>query len=101
MREVEKEESLELSWNPKRQAIDNTAKLKTTSFFPLWKLKGNQPVSKMAAVHLAHLEEESTESEEEEEIEDPDCINRVMEEFMMCLAGAMKDTQVEEKHCYH
>ena len=35
-REAEKEESMELSQNPWSQAIDNTAKSKTTSFFPLW-----------------------------------------------------------------
>ena len=34
-REVEKEDSMELSQNPQNQAIDNTAKPKTTSFFPL------------------------------------------------------------------
>ena len=40
-REAEKEESMELSQNPCSQVIDNTAKPKTTSFFPLQKLKGN------------------------------------------------------------
>ena len=45
MREVEKEESMELSQNPWSQVIDNTAKPKTTSFFPLQKLKGNLPVT--------------------------------------------------------
>ena len=58
-REAEKEESMELSWNPQGQVIDNTAKPETTSFFLLQNLKGNQPVSKMVTVHLAHLEEES------------------------------------------
>ena len=46
-REAEKEDSMELSWSLWNQAIDNTAKPKTTSFFPLWKLQGNQPVPKM------------------------------------------------------
>ena len=50
---------------------------------------------------LAHLEEESTERDREVESEDPDSINRVMEEFMVHLARAVKDTQVEEKLCYH
>ena len=77
---------MELSQNPCSQAIDNTAKPKSTSFFPLQKLKGNQPVSKMAIMHLAHLEEESTKREEEDKTEDPDGINRVMEAFMVCLA---------------
>ena len=81
--------------------INNTTKPKTTSFFPLQKLKGNQPVSKMATMHLVHLEEKSTEREEENKTKDPDGIEGVMEEFMVCLAWAMKDAQVEEKHCYH
>ena len=100
-REAEKEESMELSKNPQSQVIDNTTKSKTTSFFPLWKLKGNQPVPKMAAMHLAHLEEEGTGRDEEEQIEDPDGMNKVTEEFMVHLAWAMKDAQVEDKHCYH
>ena len=56
-REAEKEESMELSPNPHSQVIDSTAKPKTTSFFPLQKLKGNQLVSKTAAMCLVHLEE--------------------------------------------
>ena len=100
-RKAEKEESMELSQNTCSQVIDNTAKPKTTSFFPLQKLKGNQPVSKTAAICLAHLEEESTKREEEEETEDPDGIDGVTEKFMVHLAWAMKDAQVEEKHCYH
>ena len=99
VREAEKEESLELSQNPWSQVIDNTAKQKTTSFFPLQRLKGNQPVSKMATVCLVHLEEESAKREEEVEIKNPDGINGVTEEFMVHLARAMKDAQVE-KCCY-
>ena len=100
-REVEKEEPMDLSQNPQSKAIDNTAKPKTTSFFPWRKLKGNQPVSKMAAVCLEHLEEESTERDKEVDIEDPNSMDGVTEEFMVHLAWAMKDTQVEEKHYYH
>ena len=69
-REAE-EESMELSQIPQSQVIDNTAKPKTTSFFP--------------AMCLAHLEEESAERDEEVEIEDPDGIDGFMEEFMVCL----------------
>ena len=101
VREAEKEESMELSQNPLSQVIDNTTKPKATSFFPLQILKGNQLVSKMVAVCLVHLEEESPKRGEEEEMKDPDGINRVTEEFMVCLAWAMKDAQVEKKHCYH
>ena len=101
-REAEKEESMELSQNSQSQTIDNnSAKPKTASFFPLQQLKGNQPVSKMAAMHPEHLEEESAKRGEEVEIEDPDGIDRVMEEFMVHLAWAVKDGQVEGKHCYH
>ena len=53
-KEAEKEDSMELSQSPQNQVIDNTAKPKTTSFFPLHKLKGNQPVPKMAAMCLAY-----------------------------------------------
>ena len=37
---------------------DNPPKPRTTSFFPLRKLKDNQPILKKPAVHLVHLEEE-------------------------------------------
>ena len=93
-REVEKEDSMELSQSPQNQAIDNTAKPKTTSFFPLQKIKGNQPT---AVECLVHLEEESTKRDEEVESKDPDSINRVTEDFMVHLAKAVKDAQVEEK----
>ena len=101
VREVEKEKSMELSQNPCSQAIDYTAKPKATSFFPLWKLKGSQPVSKVAILCLVHLEEESAKREEEDETKDLDGIDRVTEEFMVHLAWAMKDAQAEDKHCYH
>ena len=100
-REAEKEESMELSHNPCSQVIDNTAKQKTTNLFPLQKLKGNQPVSKMATVCLVHLKEKSPKREEEDKPKDPDGIDRVTEEFMACLAWAVNDSQVEEKCCYH
>ena len=100
-REVEKEDSMELFQSPRNQAIDNTAKPKTTSFFPLQKLKRNQPVPKTAAVHLAHLEEESSKRDEEAKSKDPDSINGVTEESMVHLARAVKDAQVEKKCCYY
>ena len=58
-------------------------KQRTTSFFPLRKLKGNQPLSKMPAVHLVHLEEEETDDGEDPESYDPGGIEGVMEEFMV------------------
>ena len=100
-REVEKEDYMELSRNLRNQVIDSTTKPKTTSFFPLQKLKGNQPVPKIAAMHLAHLEEESAKRDEDVESKDPDSIDRVIEEFMVHLGRATRDAQVEEKPCFH
>ena len=72
-----------------------------TSFFPLWKLKGNQHAPKAPAMHLAHLEEEDTGRGEDKGSDDPNGIDGVTEEFMVHLVRAVKDTQMEEKHCYH
>ena len=52
-------------------------------------------------MHLAHLEEESAERDMEVESEDTDSINGVTKEFMVHIARAVKDAQVEEKCCYH
>ena len=100
-REAEKEDSMELSQSPQNQTTGNTAKPRMSSFFPLQKLKGTQWALKTPAVHLAHLEEEGTEEDKELESKDPNGIDRVMEEFMVHLARAVKDAEVEEKHCYH
>ena len=99
--EAEKEDSLELPQGPRTQATDVPPKPRATSFFPLRKLKGNQPTLKMPAVHLAHLEEEDTSGNEDQESDDPSRIKGVMEEFMVHLARAIKDAQVDEKCCYH
>ena len=55
----------------------------------------------MPAVWLAHLEEEDTGSDEDQESDDPNGIKGVREEFMLCLARAVKDAQADEKCCYH
>ena len=89
---------MEPSWS---QIADKTAKPKVTSFFPLWKLKGTQPSVKTPAVYLAHLQEENTEEDEQVNSKDPDSTEGVMEEFMVHLVRAVKDTQKEEKCCYH
>ena len=108
--EAEKEESMELpqgpmtqatTQGPRTQATNTPPKPRATSFFPLGKLKGNQPIPKMSAMHLAHLEEEETGGDEDQETDDPGRIKGVMEEFMVCLARAAKDAQADEKHCYH
>ena len=87
---------MELSQSPSNQTTDNTAKPRTTSFFPLQKFKGTQPALKTPAIHLAHLEEESAKNGKEVESEDPNCIDGVTEEFTVHLARAVKDAQMEE-----
>ena len=83
------------------KTTDNTPKPQATSFFPLKKLKGDQSTLKGPAMHLAHLDEEDTGSNEDKESNDPSRIEGVTKEFMVCLARAVKDAQMEEKHCYH
>ena len=82
-REAEKEDSIELSQGSRIQTADGPSKPRTTSFFPLRKLKGNQPLSKKPAVCLAQLEEEDADDGEDLESDDPGGIEGVMEEFMV------------------
>ena len=82
-REAEKEDSIELSWGSRFQTADGPSKPRTTSFFPLRKLKGNQPPSRKPAVHLAQLEEEDADDSEDPESDDPNGLKGVMEEFMV------------------
>ena len=74
---------------------------RTSSFYPLRKLKGNKPLPKQPAVHLVHLEEEDTGNGKDPESDDPRRIKGVTEEFMVQLAWAVKDAQADEKCCYH
>ena len=99
--EAKKEDSIELPWGPRTQMTNNLPKPRTTSFFPLRKLKGNQPIVKKPAVCLVQLEEEDAGDDEDQESDDPNWIKGVMEEFMVCLARAVKDAQAHEKCCYH
>ena len=82
-REAEKEDSWELSRSSRTQTANGPSKPRTTSFFPLRKLKGHQPLSKKPTVHLAQLEEEEVDDSKELESDDPDGIEGVMEEFMV------------------
>ena len=83
VREAEKEDSIELSQSSRIQTADSPSKPRTTSFFPLRKLKGNQPLSKKPAIHLAQLDEEDVDDGEDLERDDPGGIKGVMEEFMV------------------
>ena len=58
------------------------SKPRATSFFPLRKLKGNQPLSKKPAIYLVHLEEEDVDDGKDPESDDPGGIEGVTEEFM-------------------
>ena len=100
-REAEKEDSIELSQTSRTQTMDSPSKPRTTSFFPLRKLKGSQPFPKKPTIHLVQLEEEDTDDGEELESDNPDGIKGVTEEFMVWLARAVKDAQTDERHCYH
>ena len=100
-REAKKEDSLKLSRSSRTQLGNGPSKPRTTSFFPLRKIKGNQPLSKKPAVCLVQLEEEEVDGCEEPESDDPDEIEGVTEEFMVQLARAVKDAQADEKCCYH
>ena len=81
--------------------MDGPTKTRATSFFPLRKLKGNQPFNKKLAVRLAQLEEEDADKGKDQGSDDPDGIKGVTKEFMVRLARAVKDAQAGEKHCYH
>ena len=63
--EAKKEDSIELPQGPRTQVANNPPKPRATSFFPLRKLKGKQPILKKPAVCLAHLEEEDTRDDED------------------------------------
>ena len=56
---------------------------------------------KKPAICLAQLEEEGADDGEDPESNDPDGIEGVTEEFMVRLARAVKDAQMDEKRCYH
>ena len=100
-REAEKEDWIELSQGFRTQATDSPSKPRTTSFFPLRKLKGSQPFPKKPTIHLVQLEEEDANDGEDLESDDPNGIKGVTEEFMVQLARAVKDTQMDERCCFH
>ena len=82
------------------QTADKLSKPKAMNFFLLWKLKGTQP-TKTPAIRAVHLEEEGLDKEADTLSKDPDGINGVMEEFIVCLARAVKEAQQDKRHCYH
>ena len=97
--EAEKEEVMEPS-HSQTAATTTTSKPMATSFFSQQKLKGSQH-TKTPAVWVAHLGEEDANKEECTHSEDPGGIEGITEEFIVCLARAVKDAQQEAKCCYH
>ena len=81
-------------------SCSQTTKPKVMSFFPLQKLKGTQP-TKTPAIKAVHLEEKGSDEVVGAEGDDPDGIDGVMEEFIVCLARAVKEAQQDEKYYYH
>ena len=63
--EAKKEDSIELARRPRAPPADGPTKTRATSFFPLRKLKGNQPFNKKPTIHLAQLEEEDADEGED------------------------------------
>ena len=100
-REAEKEDSIKMSRSSRNQTTDGPSKPRTTSFFPLRKLKGSQPFPKKPTVWLAQLDEEDADDGEDPESDDPYGIEGVTKEFMVWLARAGKDAQTDEKCCFH
>ena len=92
---------MELSHSPRTQVTNNTPKPWPTSFFSLWKLKDSQLSLKALAMQVVYLEEESAGRDKDKGNDDSNGMEGVIEEFMVCRARAVKDTQAEEKHCYH
>ena len=84
---------------PKQQMVHPS--LGPLAFFPLRKLKGSQPFPKKPTICLAQLEEEDADDCEDPESDDPNGIEGVTEEFMVWLARAVKDAQMDEQCCYH
>ena len=99
-REAKKEDSIDLSRSLRPPATDGPTRPRATSFFPLRKLKGSHLITKKPVVHLAQLDE-GIDKGKDQESDDPNGIEGVTEEFMVRLARAVKDTQKDEKHCYH
>ena len=52
--ETKKEDSIELPQGPKAQTTDNPPKPRTTSFLPMRKLKGSQPLLK-SLLYMWHI----------------------------------------------
>ena len=100
-REAEKEDYMELPQSPCNQSTDNTAKPRTTSFFPFQKFKGTEPALKTPNMCLVHLDEESAEKDEEVESEDPKWYQWGFERVHGAPGKGCEGCPSKEKCCYH
>ena len=89
-----------VSWRPHKE-LQNRHNPRDVLTILEKQYNNGQPMVKMPAVCLAHMEEESHKKDEVVDSEDSDGIEGVMEEFMVHLARAVKDAQKEERCCYH
>ena len=83
------------------QTTGKTSKPKGDKFLTSMKAEGHPAYQDPCHKSSAGLEEEGSNKEAGTESKDPDGINGVMEEFIVCLARAVKEAQKDEKHCYH
>ena len=101
-REAEKEDLIKLSQGSRiqtgRWVHQNQGPLAS---FPWGNWRVISHSLKKPAIQLAQLEEEDADDGGDPKSDDPDRIEGVTEEFMVQLARVVKDTQMDEKHCYH
>ena len=99
--EAEKEDSMEFPPGPRTQATNTPPPNQGLPVsFPWGNSRATSPSQKHPTVHLVHLEEEHAGGNEDQESDNPTGIKGVVEECMVFLARAIKDAQVDEKHCY-
>ena len=97
--EAKKEDSLESHWDPRTWVTDTPPKARATSFFPWGNSRATSP-SWRSLLCVWHIWKKRMPVMMKAKSDDPGGIG-VTEEFMVCLAWAVKDTQVDEKCCYH
>ena len=95
--ETEKEDSKELPWGPRTQATNTPPKPRATSFFPLRKLKGNQPIPKSLLCIWHIWKNRMPVMMKTKRVMIPAESKGVMVELMVCLERAIKDAQADKK----
>ena len=100
--EAEKEDSIELPLGSRAQTTDNPPKPRTTSFFLIRKLKGNQPLPKKACCMFGTFRRRRCQqwwrSRESQSQQDQRGNRGVYGSFGK---GCKRCPQADVKHCYH